>query len=78
MASIEELLQVDGVVATGEWAKDGSLINQLQVAGNSAVTPSVTSPLRAQDRLARHKQPGFRVTSETHRRCAESRVIQPG
>jgi roadblock/LC7 domain-containing protein len=27
MASLEQLLQIEGVVAAGEWAKDGSLIN---------------------------------------------------
>jgi roadblock/LC7 domain-containing protein len=27
MASLEELLQIDGVVAAGEWAKDGSLLD---------------------------------------------------
>ena len=27
MASLEELLQIDGVVAAGEFARDGSLIN---------------------------------------------------
>ena len=27
MATLEELLQIDGVAAAGEWAKDGALIN---------------------------------------------------